>query len=63
MFTPSGSGETIRRTVFDFTGKGGVGMGMYNTYESIVNFAHQSFTYAIMRKMPMMLGTKNTILK
>lgn len=62
VFTPK-SGEPIRRPIFEFTGKGGVGMGMYNTYESIVNFAHQSFNYALLRKMPLMLGTKNTILK
>lgn len=62
VFTPN-NGTPVRRTVFDFTGKGGVGLGMYNTHESIVNFANQSFTYALMRKMPLMLGTKNTILK
>jgi isocitrate dehydrogenase len=53
----------VKRTIFEFKGKGGVGLGMYNTYESIVNFAHQSFNYALMRKYPLMLGTKNTILK
>jgi len=36
---------------------------MYNTYESIHNFANHSFTYALNRKYPIMLGTKNTILK
>ncbi|KAM3127612.1 isocitrate dehydrogenase (NAD(+)) idh1 [Paramecium bursaria] len=64
VFTPTAQGkEPVRRQIFEFTGKGGVGLGMYNTYESIVNFANQSFTYAILRKYPLMLGTKNTILK
>lgn len=48
--------------VFDYPG-GGVGMGMYNTDESIAEFAHSSFKYAIDRKMPLYLSTKNTILK
>lgn len=38
-------------------------MGMYNTEESIRDFAHSSFKYAIDRKMPLYLSTKNTILK
>ncbi|CAD8076712.1 unnamed protein product [Paramecium sonneborni] len=62
IYTPT-QGEQVKRTIFEFKGKGGVGLGMYNTYESIVNFAHQSFSYALMRKYPLMLGTKNTILK
>lgn len=36
---------------------------MYNTEESIRNFANHTFNYALMRKMPVFLGTKNTILK
>lgn len=41
----------------------GVGMGMFNTDESITGFAHSCFKYAIDRKMPLYLSTKNTILK
>ena len=38
-------------------------MGMYNTDESIKGFAHSSFKYAIDRKYPLYLSTKNTIMK
>jgi len=36
---------------------------MYNTQDSISGFAHACFKYAIERKMPLVLSTKNTILK
>jgi len=49
--------------VFDYPVGGGVGMGMYNTNESIEEFAHSCFKYAIDRKVPLYLSTKNTILK
>ena len=49
--------------VYKYEGKGGVGMGMYNTDESIEDFAHSSFQYALNRKYPLYLTTKNTILK
>lgn len=41
----------------------GVAMGMYNTDESIRDFAHSSFQVAISKKVPLYLSTKNTILK
>lgn len=49
--------------VFKYEGKGGVGMGMYNTDESIEEFAHSSFKFALDREYPLYLTTKNTILK
>lgn len=36
---------------------------MYNTDESIRDFAHSSFKYALSRTYPLYLSTKNTILK
>ena len=38
-------------------------MAMYNTEESIRGFAQSCFQYAIMKKWPLYLSTKNTILK
>ena len=38
-------------------------MGMYNTDESIRGFAHASFKYAIDRKYPLYMSTRNTIMK
>ena len=36
---------------------------MYNTEESIRGFAHSCFAYALSKKWPLYLSTKNTILK
>lgn len=38
-------------------------MGMYNTDESIRGFARSCFVYALERKFPLYMSTKNTILK
>merc|ERR1712086_231102 len=38
-------------------------MGMYNTDESITGFAHSCFNYAINKKWPLYMSTKNTIMK
>ena len=61
VFTGS-DGKVIKHTVNEFKGPG-VTLGMYNTDESIIDFAHSSFKYALDRKYPLYLSTKNTILK
>ena len=38
-------------------------MAMYNTDESILNFAKSSFEFALARGWPLYMSTKNTILK
>ena len=48
--------------VFDAPSSG-VAMGMYNLDESIRDFARASMNYALQRKVPCYLSTKNTILK
>ena len=48
--------------VHDFKGPG-VALGMHNTRASIEGFARASFNYALARKYPVYLSTKNTILK
>jgi isocitrate dehydrogenase len=55
-------GAVIEREVFDFPG-GGVALAMYNLDASIRDFAHATFAYALTRKFPVYLSTKNTILK
>ncbi|CAD8070085.1 unnamed protein product [Paramecium primaurelia] len=55
-------GKVTKYPVYDFEGKG-ISMGMYNTDESIIDFAHSCFKYAIDRNYPLYLSTKNTILK
>nr|UYR00221.1 isocitrate dehydrogenase [Plectrocnemia conspersa] len=54
--------EPIRFTVHEYDGAG-VALAMYNTDESIKDFAHSSLTFALDRKYPLYLSTKNTILK
>lgn len=56
-------GKQSKMEVFKYEGKGGVGLGMYNTDESIEQFAHSCFQYALNREYPLYLTTKNTILK
>jgi isocitrate dehydrogenase len=48
--------------VFNFKGDG-VALTMYNTDESIIGFARSCFNQALMKKWPLYLSTKNTILK
>jgi isocitrate dehydrogenase len=55
-------GKKIEREVFDFPG-GGVAMSMYNLDQSIIDFARASMNYALARKYPLYLSTKNTIVK
>lgn len=62
VFTPA-NGQAERHEVFEFPESGGVGMAMYNTEASIKGFAKSCFEYALQKKWPLYLSTKNTILK
>ena len=55
-------GQVIEHEVYQAPGAG-VAMAMYNLDASIRDFAHASFAYALDRKYPCYLSTKNTILK
>src|SRR5580700_11123223 len=55
-------GTKIEREVFKAP-SGGITMAMYNLDDSIRDFAHASFNYALGRGYPLYLSTKNTILK
>ena len=61
-FTPEDNSAPIEFEVYKFEGSG-VAMGMYNVDESIRDFARASLNYGILRKYPVFLSTKNTILK
>ncbi|MCP6606282.1 isocitrate/isopropylmalate family dehydrogenase, partial [Klebsiella pneumoniae] len=58
VFTPKDGSSAKEWEVYNFPA-GGVGMGMYNTDESISGFAHSCFQYAIQKKWPLYLSTKN----
>jgi isocitrate dehydrogenase len=55
-------GKVIEHEVFQSPGSG-VAMAMYNLDDSIRDFARASMNYGLMRKWPVYLSTKNTILK
>ncbi len=52
----------IKYDVFNFTGPG-VALAMYNLDKSIEDFARSCFSYGLIKKWPVYLSTKNTILK
>jgi isocitrate dehydrogenase len=54
--------DQIKHEVFNFTGPG-VAMSMYNLDKSIQDFARSCFSYGLMKKWPVYMSTKNTILK
>ena len=54
--------EEIKHEVFNFTGPG-VALSMYNLDRSIEDFARSCFSYGLMKKWPVYMSTKNTILK
>src|ERR1700746_530071 len=56
------AGQPIEMEVAKFTG-GGCAVAMYNYDDSIRDFARATMRYAISRRFPLYLSTKNTILK
>jgi isocitrate dehydrogenase len=54
--------DEIKHEVFNFPGPG-VALSMYNLDKSIEDFARSCFSYGIIKKWPVYLSTKNTILK
>jgi len=62
VFKPD-NGAPVTREIFKFNKNGGIAMGMYNTTDSINDFARACMNYALRVKMPLFLSTKNTILK
>ncbi|HYZ52598.1 MAG TPA: NADP-dependent isocitrate dehydrogenase [Streptosporangiaceae bacterium] len=61
-YVPDGDDRPIELEVAKFSG-GGVAMGMYNFDDSIRDFARATMRYALNRRYPLYLSTKNTILK
>jgi isocitrate dehydrogenase len=61
-FVPADGSEPEVHNVYDFTDPG-VMLAMYNTDASIRDFAKSCFEFALQKKWPLYLSTKNTILK
>ncbi len=54
--------KRIEHDVYDFPGPG-VALSMYNLDQSIIDFAKACMNFGLMRKWPVYMSTKNTILK
>jgi len=63
VFRPEDGSAPVVKELYKFNKNGGVSMGMYNTMDSINDFARACMNYALKMKMPLYLSTKNTILK
>jgi isocitrate dehydrogenase len=61
-YVPEDGSQPMELEVAKFTG-GGIAMGMYNFDDSIRDFARATMRYALDRKYPLYMSTKNTILK
>ncbi len=61
-FTPEDGSAVQSYEVYQYKGDG-VALAMYNTDESIKGFANACFNTALLKKWPLYLSTKNTILK
>ena len=61
-YTPEDGSAPQSFEVYNFKGDG-VALAMYNTDDSIKGFARSCFNQALMKKWPLYLSTKNTILK
>ncbi|KII72109.1 Isocitrate dehydrogenase [NADP] cytoplasmic [Thelohanellus kitauei] len=64
-WVPSDGSAPSERTIFEFGPEtdGGVVCAMFNTTKSITDFATSCFKFALIKKLPLYLSTKNTILK
>ncbi len=61
-FRPKDGSSPLVKQIHGFEGSG-VALGMYNTDESIRDFARASMNFGLKRGFPVYLSTKNTILK
>ena len=61
-WTSEDGNDEIKYEVFNFPGPG-IALSMYNLDKSIEDFARSCFNYGIIKKWPVYLSTKNTILK
>jgi len=62
VFTPSHGGKPAKETIKEFDGPGII-QGIYNTDESIRNFASACFSFAFDQKLDLWFSTKDTISK
>ena len=61
-WTSEDGSDEKKYEVFDFPGPG-IALSMYNLDKSVEDFARSCFNYGLIKKWPVYLSTKNTILK
>ena len=61
-WTSEDGSDEKKYEVFDFPGPG-IALSMYNLDKSIEDFARSCFSYGLIKKWPVYMSTKNTILK
>ncbi|GAA2447471.1 NADP-dependent isocitrate dehydrogenase [Streptomyces lavendulocolor] len=61
-FTPRDGSDPVELEVYEFPGAG-VALSMYNLDASIRDFARASFRYGLARGYPVLLSTRNAVLK
>ncbi len=61
-FKPKNNKKEINRLIYNFESSG-VGLGMFNIQDSIIDFANSCFNFSLYKKIPLFLSTKNTILQ
>ena len=62
ILVQNGSNQEVHE-LFTYKNTAGVALGMYNTDESIYEFARACFNFALQRSLPLYFSSKNTILK
>jgi isocitrate dehydrogenase len=62
VYRPDDGSAPVETELAHLPGPGNV-MGMYNLRDSIRDFAHASMRYALEKRLPLYMSTKNTVLK
>ena len=61
-FEPEDKSKKVKQEIFNFSSPG-IALGMFNIDNSINDFALSCFNFSLMKKIPLFLSTKNTILQ
>ena len=61
-FEPEDKSKIVKQEIFNFRSSG-IALGMFNIDNSINDFALSCFNFSLMKKIPLYLSTKNTILQ
>jgi isocitrate dehydrogenase len=63
LVVTTAAGQETRQLIHAYEGTAGIALGMHNTDQSIIGFAHACFRYALGEKQDLWFATKDTISK